>query len=346
MKKWLVILLILILALVGRTLHRAGSFSSVTNHFNGKIEKVYTSMPGPEDLDIDYEKGIIFISSSDRWSRDKGMPTAGDGIYILNPNGSAEPHLLPTTLATEFHPHGISYLKKDSIALLFAINHNQQGNFVEIFELRNDTLVHRKSISDPTMCCPNDLVAVDEDKFYVTNDHGSPKGLMRTLEDYLLIPRSYLLYYDGAGFSKAYTGVNYGNGVAVTHDGSKLYLTTTTGRSLLTFDRDIQSGKLELVNELDLKSGIDNVTVDKDGNLWIGSHPKLLAFVGHAKDPSKHSPSQVFKLVPSADGQFTVDEIYMNDGAELSGSSVALHYKNELFIGVVFESKLVRATLE
>ena len=195
------------------------------------------------------------------------------------------------------------------------------------------------------MCCPNDVVAVAKNKFYVTNDHGSPKGLMRTLEEYLQIPRSYLLYFDGVAFSKVLEGIKYGNGVNISRNGQKIFLATTTGRTLLTFDRDRETGKLELADELNLKSGIDNISVDEDGNLWIGAHPKMLAFVGHAKDPHNPSPSQVLKLTPDGNGSYSVREIYLDDGNQLSGSSVAVHYKNELFVGAVFESKLLRATI-
>jgi len=44
------------------------------------------------------------------------------------------------------------------------------------------------------MISPNDVVAVAPDQFYVTNDHGYPHGFMLTLEDYLQLPASSLLY--------------------------------------------------------------------------------------------------------------------------------------------------------
>lgn len=329
---------------VGNTLYTAGAFKSIQAHIEGTQRIVYTNMPGPEDMDLDDENALLFISSCDRRKNLKGQETE-DGIYLLPLDSVGIPRKLATTFRGKFHPHGISYLKSDSIACLFVVNHNTAGNFVEIFEFRKDTLFHKKSISDDAMCCPNDVVAVDKDKFYVTNDHGTTKGFMRTLEEYLRIPLSSLLYYDGTAFSKAYGGLNYGNGVNISNDGKQLYLTTTTGQHLLTFSRNTKTGKLQLTDKLKLKTGVDNIDVDAQGNLWIGAHPKLLAFVAHAKDAQQLSPSQVLKLIPDPTGSFSIQEIYLDDGKQLSGSSVAVNYENELFIGVVFESKLVRVLL-
>jgi len=83
------------------------------------------------------------------------------------------------------------------------------------------------------------------------------------------------------------------------------------------------------------------VTIDADGNLWIGAHPKLLDFVSHAKDQDKHSASQILKLTPIADSDFQVTEVYLNDGSDISGSSTALYYAGVIYMGVVFENKLL-----
>jgi hypothetical protein len=68
----------------------------------------------------------------------------------------------------------------------------------------------------------------------------------------------------------------------------------------------------------------------------------MLAFVSHSKNPAKHSPSQVLKLTPDALGGYVVKEIYLDDDQQLSGSNVAVRYNNDIFVGVVFESKILR----
>ncbi|MFN7258474.1 MAG: SMP-30/gluconolactonase/LRE family protein [Cyclobacteriaceae bacterium] len=328
------------------TLYSAGVFKTLKPHLEGTIKTIYTTMPGTEDMDIDYQKGLLFISANDRWEQLKGKPVEG-GIYLLQLDSGIVPRKLPTTYKGVFRPHGISFFSKAGGDFLFVVNHpSNDENYVELFQFRNDTLFHQKSFSDPSMCCPNDVVGIDTDKFYVTNDHGTKTGKMRIVEDYLRIPWSYLLYYDGAQFKKAYEGLTYGNGVNVSNDGSKLYVTHTTGRELLTFSRNKETGELKLLNKLNLQSGLDNIHVDDEDNLWIACHPKMLKFIGHSKDSTNKSPSQVFKLTPATGGtNYIVEEVYLNEGEQLSGSSVAVQYKNELLVGVVFDHKVLRATL-
>ena len=333
---------VLILFIIN-TLYSAGVFKKINPHTEGTVKQLYTTMPGTEDMDIDYNKGLLYISSTDRWKQLKGEHSNG-GIYILQLDSGNAPKKLAHTYKGVFQPHGISFLSKDSVDYLFVVNHNEKGNFVELFQVGNDTLFHKKTFADASMCCPNDVVGIDTNKFYVTNDHGNKSGMMRVAEDYLRIPKSYLLYFNGSTFSKAYGGLNYGNGVNVSNDGSKLYLTQTTGRELLTFNRNSETGKIELLNTLNLASGLDNIHVDDHDNLWIAAHPKMLKFVGHAKDSAKKSPSQVFKLTPD-ENSYKVEEVYLNDGTEISGSSIAVQYKNDLLIGVVFERKLLRIAL-
>ena len=345
-KKALIILLFGIIYFTGSTIIDAGSFKTIKNEFNGEVIQVYESMQGPEDLDIDRENGLLFISSSDRWALRKDKPAPNDGIYVLNIESGEEPKKIETDYSGNFHPHGISLLKKGEETFLFVVNHNSNGDFVERFKYENSRLYHQKSFSDPTMCCPNDLVAVDEDKFYVTNDHGNKVGLMRVFEDYLKIASSYLLYFDGTEYRKAYEGLNYANGVAISNDGQQLYLTHTTGREMLTFNRKPESGYLDIKNTLKLGTGVDNITVDEVGNIWIGAHPKLFSFVEHSKDTSKNSPSELLKITPHKSNTFSIERVFTNDGSQLSGSSVGISFNGEVFIGVVFENKLLRGKLD
>ncbi len=343
MKKILLALLLLLAYLVYNKLDSSGVFKEINNSFKGTVTQIYDNMLGTEDIDVDRENGWMFISASDRWnlSEDRG---AVDGIYLLLPDSTDIPTKIPTTYEGGFHPHGISYFRQDSSSYLYVVNHNLEGDFIELFEYKNDTLFHKKSIEDETMCCPNDVVGVDTDRFYVTNDHGNATGIMRTIEDYAGLAQSYLLYYDHGVFSQAVDGLQYANGVDLSNDGTQLYVTHTTGGELLVMNRNQNTGELILNQTIDLETGVDNIDVDTQGNIWIGCHPQLLKFVGHSKDPEKLSPSQVLKISPSEN--YKVEEIYLNDGAEISGSSVGVQYNGDLYIGVVFESKLLRGKLK
>jgi len=345
-KKIAGVIFIVCILFVLNALHNAGSFKTIISHSEIKDISIYTNVAGTEDLDIDEDKGLLFISSSDRWNVGKSA-SKQDGIYLLDLNNSdAQPVRLSMTYKGGFHPHGISYLKKEDGDYLFAVNHNNQGDFIEVFQFENNQLTHLKTYESEMLCCPNDVVAVDLDKFYVTNDHGAAKGFSRTLEEYLMLANSYVLYFDGKNYKKVLEGVRYANGVNVSEDGKTLYVTEASGGKIFVMDRNIETGDLNFKFSKELKTGADNIAIDSDGNLWIGSHPQLLKFVGHATNTGKISPSQVLKLTHKGDDDFDVSEVYLDTGEELSGSSVALHYKDQVFVGVVFENKLLRGTFK
>ena len=352
-KKIAVFLLLLLVFLIAKTLYQAGTFKTIVAHSKLTDISIYSEMAGTEDLAVDQSQGLLFISSTDRWQTNADR-NQKDGIYLLdlkiNAQADAAPRYLPNTYQGEFHPHGISFLSKEGADYLFVVNHNAEGDFVELFRFENDQLTHLKTFSDSQMCCPNDVVAVDIDKFYVSNDHGSPNSWAKMFEDYLKLANSYILYFDGQRYSKVYQNLSYANGVEVSADRNLLYVTEVSGRKISVLDRDAASGELSLRFIKNLGTGPDNITVDANGDLWIGSHPKLLDFVGHSKNTGKPSPSQVLKLTAIDSDErgisdFDIEEVYLNNGEQLSGSSVALHYQGQVFIGVVFESKLLRGTL-
>ena len=41
----------------------AGTFRSIQPHLEGTTTVVYSGIPGPEDMDMDNESGLLFISS-------------------------------------------------------------------------------------------------------------------------------------------------------------------------------------------------------------------------------------------------------------------------------------------
>ena len=71
----------------------------------------------------------------------------------------------------------------------------------------------------------------------------------------------------------------------------------------------------------------------------------MLKFVAHAADPAKFSPSQVIKLSINSNGEYEQKEIFLNNGAAYSGSSVAAVYNNTLLIGSVFENSILYCIL-
>lgn len=334
---------ILLLILVFKTLYIGGVFKSIVDYNKGKTEFVFTNMAGTEDIAYDSKQNFLYISSSNRWSAMLKHQKPLDGIYALNLNDSLNtiPKKMLTTYSGEFHPHGISIIQQDSSTYIFVVNHNDKGSFVEKFILKNGTLMHLKSYKNDLMFSPNDIAAITDSTFYVTNDHGNQPGLKQTLENYLQLPKSYVLYFNGQIYKKVIEGLKYANGINISADKNEVYVATSTGQKFYIYKRE-SSGTLTLQHYINTHTGIDNITIEaKNGNIWVAGHPKLLQFTNHAKDSTKISPSEVIKIYKMPNGIYKQDQIYLNDGSEISGTSVAYKFNNYVFVGDVFQHKLL-----
>jgi len=56
---------------------------------------------------------------------------------------------------------------------LFVINHSHKGDVVELFDYTSgsNVLTHVKTVESSLFVTPKDIVAVDIDRFYLTNHH-------------------------------------------------------------------------------------------------------------------------------------------------------------------------------
>jgi arylesterase/paraoxonase len=336
-----VFLIILIIGLFAlKTVWQSGAFKTIPNEFTGTVRKI-EGFPGVEDITIDRSTGIAFLSSDDRWATILRKQHVKGSIYRLNLNDSLPlPVLLTADFSQEdFHPHGISLFRlPGGQKILFVVNHRNSGSTIERFEYRNDSLLHRESISDDLIVSPNDVVGVGEREFYFTNDHNEKNSTLRRIKDLLTIGTGNVCYYDGSLVKvTSVQDVKYANGVNVSPDGRKIYVAASSARSILVCDRDPSTGALTKSEEIFTNTGVDNIELDSAGNLWVGCHPQLLKFLAHAGDEKVNSPSEIIKLTLLRNGKFEQHTIYMNDGSEISASSVGAVYKNTLLIGAVFQ---------
>ena len=350
MKKAILIIATTILLIsmieVIKILFTAGTFKTINPHFEGTLSPQTLPIAGPEDITIDPASGIAFISVDYRRTNQNTPNKINGAILVMDMTHSSPTlrNVTPPTL-TDFHPHGISlWTSSEGKVYLFAINHRQKiyQHAVERFEWKDDQLIHLESIIDMThITSPNDLVAIGERSFYVTNDHYYPQpGLARLLEEYLQRAIGFVNFYDGQSFKKVAEDIAYPNGINSSADRSQIYVASTTGRNLLIYDR-LPDHSLVYKNQIDLETGVDNIEVDSNGALWIGCHPQLLKFTAHARDATKFSPSQILKVTINHDTQYKVSEVFLNDGTEYSGSTVAAAFKNKILIGSVFEPSLL-----
>jgi arylesterase/paraoxonase len=315
------------------------------------IEPLNTAMCSPiegaigaEDITFIPGTSQAFVSSYDRRGEiaDPSINSAG-AIYVYDLTTQKLNKVSPEL--GDFKPHGFSVYQGPAGKIkLFVVDHANEQHQIQIFSYLENKLTLDRTVVSDQIISPNDLVAVGSEQFYVTNDHRYSTGIMRLLEDYLMLPLSTVVYFDGENAKEVESGIAYANGININKAGDQLYLASVTGLTLYVYDRNKTNNELALSHKINTGTGIDNIEVDEKGDLWIGAHPQLLKFTAHAKNSEKKSPSEVLKITVS-DGSFDQETIYRNDGVQLSGSSVAAVKGNRMLVGSVFEPVLLDCVL-
>ncbi|MBP7737258.1 MAG: SMP-30/gluconolactonase/LRE family protein [Spirochaetes bacterium] len=347
MKKKIVIVtcvvLILVIILVIKSLRDAGEFTTLTPRSVCTCARVM-NVPGAEDIAIDHETGIAFVSSFDRRAFMKGKLLQG-AIYSYNLQGKPVLKNVTAGLTIDFYPHGISFFKDGGgRKYLFAINHHRSNNYIEIFEIKNNTLVHLETVGGELMISPNDVTAVGPRQFYFTNDHGSLSTFGKLLEDILRYSRSNVAYFDGKKIRIVADGFGYANGIWADNDGKRIYVTASTDKRFYIYHCS-PDGSLNRVSVLHLGTGGDNIDIDGSGVIRVAAHPKMLTFLSHARNDQNKAPSQILEITRKDNSGYAFKEIYLNLGEEISAASVAAVHGKRLLVGSVFEDYFLDCTM-
>lgn len=240
-----------------------------------------------------------------------------------------------------FSPHGLS-VWQDPVSgsiFLFTINHSPGEEKVEKFKFDADTktLKHLKSVTSPVFRCTNDVVALNEDTFYLTNifHYG--------LWDILLgFHWGSVVYYDGHEARYVITGLHGPNGFNKKND--HLYI-GMSGKSILVLKIE-KDHSLTKVQDLWVGSSCDNVDVSvTTGDIWTGCHPvaHILYLNGYMTTPSQSTaPAQVlrFKTLPNGTLDSEITEVYADSGKHFSASSIAVSYGNHMLVGSIYTKLL------
>lgn len=330
-----------------QTWRRAGEGTTLVARFDGECTRL-DGYIGAEDLVLDPETRIVYAAGEDRRALLAGQPARG-AIWAIPLDAPETGDHVDLTVGApeEFNAHGIDlYVAPDGTRFILAVNHTQAGDRIELFRLDAGRLVHLKTFADPLIAHINDVVALEPEIFYATHDKDAETGSFgEILEGALEKKTGSVVFYDQGAAREVADGLQYANGINISADGGKLYVAETTGRSLTIYDRDPVTNDLTFADRVFVGTGVDNITVDAAGRLFIAAHPKLLTFaLGHAKDPAKHSPSQVVVIDPAAK---TVDQVFLSLGADLSGSTTAVVDVDarRMLIGSVFEPHILSCAL-
>ncbi len=333
----------------------AGAFVEIKPVDYGRCEKLH-GPPGSEDINVDRINRVAFISSGngreafENYRSGKPGQVADGDIWVLDLSvADSLPRPLKVNAGSKFHPHGIDLLTLPSGAReLYVVNHPARDQHeILIFTVSaNHGLTLKRRIHYPELISPNDIKAIDTDRFFVTNDHGSPQSsFMARVEEYLGLSWSSVSYFDGNKGSFLLQGLKSANGITVSNDQQTLYVAEALGRSVKRYRRGKSIRQWELVDKISVDTAVDNLEWSDDGRLLSGTHPKIFPLLEHFDDPAAISPSQVIAINVQKP-EMTVETLYTNDGSELSGSSVATLLDGELLIGAVAETHFLRCSNE
>ena len=343
---------LLLLILVGYVLYimsSSGFFRSIENTQDDMVSSAII-LPGVEDLEVDYEQKFLILSSDDRASRRDGNTVQGH-LYKIDLTDSIQtPIQLTSDFTDPFFPHGISMIPlNDSVYRIFVVNHlwgegevdlATNAHTIEIFDLYGDSLVHVNRLTDEAMVSPNDIVALDSARFYFTNDHGYTEGLGKLAEEYLGLAVSNAVYYDGSTYKEVADGIAYANGINVDPNKNLLYLASPRGFLVKVYEMT-ENGELNFVEDIDCKTGVDNIEVDPEGLIWIGAHPSLLHFSSYAQGRNPIAPSEVITIDYTAKGDYQVNSLYVEDGSHMSAATIAIPIDDNIYLGNVMDEQMV-----
>ena len=307
----------------------------IEGHFAGTCTNL--DLPGSgEDMEVDRERGFVYISVFDRMAGAKGETPATGRIMRVNlraPVLQAEDALV--NAPDYIRPHGMSiYIDGEGQRHLFMINHpadrDSGEELIERFtEKSPGTFQYAETFSSPLITRANDLVATGPRQFYVAQDvaQGSGESLTK------------LVYFDGDTYTAVADDIESGGGINVSADNNTLYIAETGAKAIRVVSRNAADGSIETISRIQLETSPDNINVADDGTLIVGAHSNLIALVMHFIIGSD-APTQVLRVNANTSPP-AIEEIYLNNGEELTSGSGAVTFENLLLIGSITDKKIL-----
>ncbi|CAF3350970.1 unnamed protein product [Rotaria sp. Silwood1] len=357
MGKFIVLLtcLVLILAYIGKKLIDFGVFRDIKTVGIDKCRLIVPSDGDDqafEDFAIDYDKGIAYMASDDRtWFHTFNLSNHNNKkqqgkIFTFNIQSETFKQFNLINYPYEhFHPLGISLLKRENYQLFmtnYRIDNGELIGTVDIFEIdfsNENQIKWIDSIVHPLFTVPDDVLAIDEKTFYVTNIHHhriDKSRLMHTFEVFSQRPWGNLLLCSKTNewqCSIIVDSVSMANGIASSLDFKTIYLAASTEKRIRVYERHSENNSLTYVRSLFVPFFVDNVIVNDHDEVIVAGHPNALLFFLHAVDRQQHhAPSEV-ALFPYPKSNSTFNTLLLTNGELLSASTVGGTYKQKLLVG-------------
>ncbi|KAJ4140623.1 hypothetical protein NW765_015900 [Fusarium oxysporum] len=181
---------------------------------------------------------------------------------------------------------------------------------------------HIRTYSHAGILTPNRVAALDDKTFYISNDHGPHKfGWRHHLS--MILGFSDVAFCDTRSCKRVASKLQFPNGLVI--EDSILYLPDSiTGR--LYIYRILPNRDLVKVDEVNLGYGVDNASVDENGDIWIAAFPIGVEIFKAYDDPyNAHPPSTVLR-VRKVKGEYVVEKIVEDaKGEVLPAATTVVH---------------------
>lgn len=306
---------------VGKLLQDGGAFRHVTPGGVLKCER---------SSDPLYDKAEDLEMTSDGW------------LYLSTSHGlmaKGSQSKTPEQVTESLLLHGISL--SPSGQTIFAVDHSDpRGDQIRVYSRTPGSAKLNLKKSVPMLRNLNDLAAVDDERVFVTMDHGAQTDLGRKLEDYSRMGRGSIFFFDGKEYQELKTGISFANGIVWSPKDRMLYVAAMLERRIYAYSVSEDFRSLTEKETIDLDFGPDNLSWD-DGQvgerLLVTGHPSLLALAKMRGDSSRKSPSMVWELTVAPR---SLRLLYADDGKELAASSTTIRSGKDYIIGSVFDDHI------
>ncbi|KAF5601707.1 serum paraoxonase arylesterase [Fusarium subglutinans] len=196
---------------------------------------------------------------------------------------------------------------------------------------------HVRTYAQHGITTPNRVAALGDGSFYISNDHGPHKfgwviiftpilWLVLTNQRHHL---SMILGFSDVTFCDTQTcktvapNLQFPNGLVIKDN--ILYLPDSiTGR--LYIYRILPNRDLEKIDEVNLGYGVDNASIDENGDIWIAAFPIGVEIFKAYDDPyNAHPPSTVLR-VRKVEGEYVVEKVLEDaKGEVLPAATTVVH---------------------
>lgn len=296
--------------------------------------------PGPEDLTLQAlpEPRVIFSSHDRRLFRSHGA------IFSLVIDSDQPERLTRLKEPEDFvlRPHGIDLVQRDGRWWLYVINHDRDlfsdRHGLVMYELVGNTLIFKELLTSPLLSAPNDVAVADNGDIYVTNEREDGSSIAEML--FLQRKANVVVYRPSLGWRVAADDFAFANGILI--QGQTVWVTQSLGEGVRRYQRAADGRLVQRVVFGNL-SLLDSIQATADGQFLIPTYPSLPNFLLHWQLRKQRSPSKVYAFDPITGHS---QPIFVDDGRLISAISAALPVNDQVFLGQVFDSFLLRCSLK